>query len=306
MSEINMGDLLREARVQKKLSLEDIEKQTKIPQHYLLAMELDQFNILPQEKLDPYLKDYTAAVGLNLADLMSSQQEPEEKLNTQEEKIDTVILPKTHEFEIPEKYESIRTLEISPSTSPITSTRSSRYRTKESRPSYLPIISLCFATLAILSFVFYTVWQQTKQSNQTKTSDYSVVSSTSSQVSEESSSTSETPISSSENQTTLTTTGSGDSLSVNVENANNDVQISISLAGAESSWVSVTNSEAGDGGTLLTSNDNNLTTKLLSGTTSSVITLGVTAGVTVTINGQAVDLSNLASTSVSYITLNIK
>lgn len=306
MSEINMGDLLREARVQKKLSLEDIEKQTKIPQHYLLAMELDQFNILPQEKLDPYLKDYTAAVGLNLADLMTSQQEPEEKLNTQEEKIDTVILPKTHEFEIPEKYESIRTLEISPSTSPITSTRSSRYRTKESRPSYLPIISLCFATLAILSFVFYTVWQQTKQSNQTKTSDYSVVSSTSSQVSEESSSTSETPTSSSENQTTLTTTGSGDSLSVNVENANNDVEISISLAGAESSWVSVTNSEAGDGGTLLTSNDNSLTTKLLSGTTSSVITLGVTAGVTVTINGQVVDLSNLASTSVSYITLNIK
>lgn len=306
MSEINMGDLLREARVQKKLSLEDIEKQTKIPQHYLLAMELDQFNILPQEKLDPYLKDYTAAVGLNLADLMTSQQGPEEKLNTQEEKIDTVILPKTHEFEIPEKDESIRTLEISPSTSPITSTRSSRYRTKESRPSYLPIISLCFATLAILSFVFYTVWQQTKQSNQTKTSDYSVVSSTSSQVSEESSSTSETPTSSSENQTILTTTGSGDSLSVNVENANNDVEISISLAGAESSWVSVTNSEAGDGGTLLTSNDNNLTTKLLSGTTSSVITLGVTAGVTVTINGQAVDLSNLASTSVSYITLNIK
>ena len=306
MSEINMGDLLREARVQKKLSLEDIEKQTKIPQHYLLAMELDQFNILPQEKLDPYLKDYTAAVGLNLADLMSSQQEPEEKLNTQEEKIDTVILPKTPEFETPEKDESIKTLEISPSPSPITSTRSSRYRTKESRPSYLPIISLCFATLAILSFVFYTVWQQTKQSNQTKTSDYSVVSSTSSQVSEESSSTSETPTSSSENQTTLTTTGSGDSLSVNVENANNDVEISISLAGAESSWVSVTNSEAGDGGTLLTSNDNKLTTKLLSGTTSSVITLGVTAGVTVTINGQVVDLSNLASTSVSYITLNIK
>ena len=91
-----------------------------------------------------------------------------------------------------------------------------------------------------------------------------------------------------------------------MENANNDVEISISLAGAESSWVSVTNSEAGDGGTLLTSNDNSLTTKLLSGTTSSVITLGVTAGVTVTINGQAVDLSNLASTSVSYITLNIK
>ena len=306
MSEINMGDLLREARVQKKLSLEDIEKQTKIPQHYLLAMELDQFNILPQEKLDPYLKDYTAAVGLNLADLMTSQQGPEEKLNTQEEKIDTVILPKTPEFETPEKDESIRTLEIYPSPSPITSTRSSRYRTKESRPSYLPIISLCFATLAILSFVFYTVWQQTKQSNQTKTSDYSVVSSTSSQVSEESSSTSETPTSSSENQTTLTTTGSGDNLSVNVENANNDVEISISLAGAESSWVSVTNSEAGDGGTLLTSNDNNLTTKLLSGTTSSVITLGVTAGVTVTINGQVVDLSNLASTSVSYITLNIK
>ena len=41
-------------------------------------------------------------------------------------------------------------------------------------------------------------------------------------------------------------------------------------------------------------------------TKTSVITLGVTAGVNVSINGQAVDTSALTSTTLSYITINIQ
>ena len=44
----------------------------------------------------------------------------------------------------------------------------------------------------------------------------------------------------------------------------------------------------------------------VAGAKTSVITLGVTEGVTVSINGQEVDMSALTSTTVSYITINIQ
>ena len=49
-----------------------------------------------------------------------------------------------------------------------------------------------------------------------------------------------------------------------------------------------------------------LSTALVAGAKTSVITLGVTEGVTVSINGQEVDMSALTSTTVSYITINIQ
>ena len=45
--------------------------------------------------------------------------------------------------------------------------------------------------------------------------------------------------------------------------------------------------------------------KTIAATTSSLITLGVTEGVTVTIDGQEVDTFALTSTALSYITINI-
>ena len=105
----------------------------------------------------------------------------------------------------------------------------------------------------------------------------------------------------------METEGGGSNLTVNLSNVTDSLTVEISLAGADSSWVSVSNSEAGDAGTLLSSTGvSSYSATLPAGTKTSVITLGVTAGVNVSINGQAVDTSALTSTTLSYITINIQ
>src|SRR5699024_1212725 len=89
----------------------------------------------------------------------------------------------------------------------------------------------------------------------TANTDYSVVyskSSTSSSSSSESTSTS-TSSSSSDNKLKMTTEGGGSNLTVNLSNVPDTVTVDISLSGADSSWVSVTNSASGDSGVLLSS-----------------------------------------------------
>ena len=175
--------------------------------------------------------------------------------------------------------------------------RSSRYKSSEKTATYLPIILLCLVALGILAFVSFVTWTQLQSdSNQVKPS-YSVVhsSSSSSSSTPESSSTSES--SSSEEK----------SLKMETEGGGSNLTVDISLAGADSSWVSVSNSEAGDAGTLLSSTGvSSYSATLPAGTKTSVITLGVTAGVNVSINGQAVDTSALTSKTLSYITINIQ
>ncbi|HES2899520.1 TPA: helix-turn-helix domain-containing protein, partial [Streptococcus pyogenes] len=65
MSEKSLGEVLRESRVGKNITLDDIELKTGISSHYLLAMELDQFKIIPEEKFDQFLKEYADIVELD-------------------------------------------------------------------------------------------------------------------------------------------------------------------------------------------------------------------------------------------------
>ena len=186
--------------------------------------------------------------------------------------------------------------------------QSYRYKSSEKTATYLPIILLCLVALGILAFVSFVTWTQLQSdSNQVKPS-YSVVhsSSSSSSSTPESSSTSESS-SSEEKSLKMETEGGGSNLTVNLSNVTDSLTVDISLAGADSSWVSVSNSEAGDAGTLLSSTGvSSYSATLPAGTKTSVITLGVTAGVNVSINGQAVDTSALTSTTLSYITINIQ
>lgn len=70
--------------------------------------------------------------------------------------------------------------------------------------------------------------------------------------------------------------------------------------------MSVTNSSDGLEGTLLSSDNKSYSTTLLPDVTVSLVTLGVTKGVTLKNNNQAVDLSSLNSLDLSYITLTIE
>ena len=306
MREQTIGEILREARVAKHLTLEDVEEKAAIPSPHLLALELEQFKLIPKDKVETYLQQYGEAVELDTADLLEKYHEQE--VGSSDEEQEEHVVESTTNIESIVKTPQDETISIAKSVSDdsiIIGSRSSRYKGKEKTNSYLPIVMLCLVALGILAFVSFVTCKNASTS-------YSVVHSSSatttdSTSSESASSTSESSSSKEDTSLKMSTEGSGNSLTVNLSNVTDSLTVEISLSGANSSWVSVTNSESNDSGTLLSSTGTTSYTAVLpSGTTSSLITLGVTEGVTVTIDGQEVDTSALTSTALSYITINIQ
>ncbi len=313
MREQTIGEILREARVAKHLTLEDVEEKAAIPSPHLLALELEQFKLIPKDKVETYLQQYGEAVELDTADLLEKYHEQE--VGSSDEEQEEHVVESTTNIESIVKTPQDETISIAKSVSDdsiIIGSRSSRYKGKEKTNSYLPIVMLCLVALGILAFVSFVTWNQLQSDSKNASTSYSVVHSSSatttdSTSSESASSTSESSSSKEDTSLKMSTEGSGNSLTVNLSNVTASLTVEISLSGANSSWVSVTNSESNDSGTLLSSTGTTSYTAVLpSGTTSSLITLGVTEGVTVTIDGQEVDTSALTSTALSYITINIQ
>lgn len=313
MREQTIGEILREARVAKHLTLEDVEEKAAIPSPHLLALELEQFKLIPKDKVETYLQQYGEAVELDAADLLEKYHGKE--VGSSDEEQEEHVVESTTNIESIVKTPQDETISIAKSVSDdsiIIGSRSSRYKGKEKTNSYLPIVMLCLVALGILAFVSFVTWNQLQSDSKNASTSYSVVHSSSatttdSTSSESASSTSESSSSKEDTSLKMSTEGSGNSLTVNLSNVTDSLTVEISLSGANSSWVSVTNSESNDSGTLLSSTGTTSYTAVLpSGTTSSLITLGVTEGVTVTIDGQEVDTSALTSTALSYITINIQ
>lgn len=313
MREQTIGEILREARVAKHLTLEDVEEKAAIPSPHLLALELEQFKLIPKDKVETYLQQYGEAVELDTADLLEKYHEQE--VGSSDEEQEEHVVESTTNIESIVKTPQDETISIAKSVSDdsiIIGSRSSRYKGKEKTNSYLPIVMLCLVALGILAFVSFVTWNQLQSDSKNASTSYSVVHSSSatttdSTSSESASSTSESSSSKEDTSLKMSTEGSGNSLTVNLSNVTDSLTVEISLSGANSSWVSVTNSESNDSGMLLSSTGTTSYTAVLpSGTTSSLITLGVTEGVTVTIDGQEVDTSALTSTALSYITINIQ
>lgn len=313
MREQTIGEILREARVAKHLTLEDVEEKAAIPSPHLLALELEQFKLIPKDKVETYLQQYGEAVELDTADLLEKYHEQE--VGSSDEEQEEHVVESTTNIESIVKTPQDETISIAKSVSDdsiIIGSRSSRYKGKEKTNSYLPIVMLCLVALGILAFVSFVTWNQLQSDSKNASTSYSVVHSSSatttdSTSSESASSTSESSSSKEDTSLKMSTEGRGNSLTVNLSNVTDSLTVEISLSGANSSWVSVTNSESNDSGTLLSSTGTTSYTAVLpSGTTSSLITLGVTEGVTVTIDGQEVDTSALTSTALSYITINIQ
>lgn len=314
MKEQTIGDILRESRVAQHLTLEEVEEKTSISSSYLLALELEQFQLIPENQIEDFIQKYGECVHLDTADLLAKyRKQRAAKLVKEDKKAPALKQAAPTSKAVPYKTETptstqrvsqnVRTDDM------VVGSRSSRHKNEEVTASYIPIILLSLVALGILAFVSLVTWNQLQSDRRTANTDYSVVyskSSTSSSSSSESTSTS-TSSSSSDNKLKMTTEGGGSNLTVNLSNVPDTVTVDISLSGADSSWVSVTNSASGDSGVLLSSTGTtSYSATLASGTKSSVITLGVTKGVTVTINGQKVDTSAITSTTLSYITLNIQ
>ncbi len=309
MREETIGEILRKGRVAKNLTLEEVEEKTAIPSPHLLALELEKFKLIPADEVEEYLTQYADLVDVDSAKLLKRYREltngktQKGSAVAEDEKI--TIVPSHKQAVKP-----VQKQEVENKDEFGVGSRSSRYKSVEKNTTYLPIVMLCVVALAILAFVTFVTWSQLQtDSNNNSKPSYSVVHSSSSESSSPTSETSTSESSSEEKGLKMETEGSGSNLTVNVSNVSDtdNLTVDIKLSGADSSWVSVSNSENGEGGTLLSSaGTTSFSTALVAGAKTSVITLGVTEGVTVSINGQEVDMSALTSTTVSYITINIQ
>lgn len=344
MSEKSLGEVLRESRVGKNITLDDIESKTGISSHYLLAMELDQFKIIPEEKFDQYLKDYADIVELDFitlkrryhyqvnakkkSDTKSVTEIVEEKLSQKRlrEKMATGGMPYPHYTSTPPK-KTQETLVIPVKTIGLDSktlvkaaipaasqfknddrlvpkkanvSRSRRYDNGDrSKKSIVPAFVLGLVALAIIGVIFFGVWKQFEKGQRAKEAEMTLL-----EASKKSKAASKE--SSSEPQTQITTEGADNYLVATVTKSKETVDITVSLTDAESSWISLTNSEIGESGTTLTQESPTYTTTLPADVTESLLTLGITKGVSVTVDGQPLDLSALTSTDLSYITFKIQ
>ncbi|MEJ8776865.1 helix-turn-helix domain-containing protein [Pseudogracilibacillus sp. ICA-222130] len=80
---MEIGQILKEAREEKSLTLDDIQEMTKIQKRYLVAIEQNEFQALPGRfYARAFIKEYAEVIGLNATELLAEFDE--EKIETED------------------------------------------------------------------------------------------------------------------------------------------------------------------------------------------------------------------------------
>ena len=268
MRKKTIGEVLRLARINQGLSLEELQEKTEIQLHFLEAMEADDFDQLPSTfYARSFLRKYAWAVELDERIVLDAY--------------DSGSMITYEEVDVDEE------------------DLSGRRRSNKKKTSYLPLFYFVLFALSILIFVTYYVWNYIQTQPSPSSANYSVVNSTSSTTSSSSSSSSQTSSSSSTTESTITVSGEGNRIEARYKTSKEIATVQLAVSD-ETSWVSVSGSELEGGVTLSADNKN---AKTIVSTKSPVtITLGVVKGVTVTVDNQTIDTSKL-TTQTGTVTL---
>ncbi|AEF26303.1 helix-turn-helix domain-containing protein [Streptococcus parauberis] len=325
MRDKSLGEILRESRIEKNITLDYIETKSGISSHYLLAMELDQYKIIPEHKIDQFLKQYGEIVGLEFHYLKNKyNQQMSTKMENKNPSVTQIVENKlSHRVEdkvnFSRQAKSFDEEEKNTSTKKNTkanflvdnskdeddefyfeSSRHSRLSHNEKRSkSIFIIVLLTFIALLIFVFMFFAVWKQMNKENKAKDVQTSQVNKTTSKSKTNTSS-------SSQPKTEITSQGQDNYLEATVKKANESVDVTITLTDAESAWISLTNSDIGEAGTTLTKETPTYTATLDKDVSEALLTLGITKGLSVSIDGEPLDLSPITVTDTSYITLKFQ
>ena len=283
MASINIGETLRKARIDKKISLDELQQRTKIQKRYLLAIEENDFHELPSDYyLRTFIRQYADEVKLDgnyLIDVLDGKDRP---------------MP---------TYPELETVDGLRKNKHVESPTRARFK------ATLPMMLLGLVELAIISVVGYMTWldhQETaiipeNSSVQVERSDVSL------SVAEKVSSSQPKPVESSkepekpkmaftmENNTTNAAT-------MKVEHA--EKPLKISFTGTERVWVGVQVNGALTYQKTLEKGESE-TTELPADTAQAVITVGMAKYAEVKINDQALDFQPGNSLLQKNITLNI-
>ena len=260
MRKKTIGEVLRLARINQGLSLEELHRKTDIQLDLLEAMESDDFDKLPSTfYARSFLRKYAWAVELD-ENIVLDAYDSGSMITYEEVDVDEIEL-------------------------------SGRRRSNRKKNSFLPLFYFVLFSLSILIFVTYYVWNYIQtQPTASSAATYSVVSSTSSSSSVASSSSQATSSSSSSEATTLTVSGQGDALSVEYKTSKDSAELQLSVTDA-TSWISVSDTDLAGGVTLEPNNKIAKTT--ISKGSPVTITLGVVKGVSVKIDNKEIDTSKL-------------
>lgn len=298
MKERTLGDRLRTRRIKLNLSLKDIEKETNIPLHYLLALELNQFDAVPVEDLDHYINSYAKAVSLaeeEKANINLSVKEvalPISRLNVNDS-VDFLSLEREEGKKRPENSqepvsESIKDKEAK--TIPLSRSRRQRYYSIRSWLVGISIM-LIFLTGTALAWLW---WRQSSQLPVSKQA-----------VTRHQKSSSKSTIASSTKLPQLTVNQDANGATViTLSQATRPITIEVTLSGEAPSWVSLSNTDLSSEGVLLTTQNPSVTAVLDEAATTSQFVFGYPEAVTVTINGQKLDMTTITS-SANTATFNV-
>ncbi len=264
MRKKTIGEVLRLARTNQGLTLEELHKKTEIQLDMLEAMEADDFDQLPSPFYTrSFLRKYAWAVELDERIVLDAY--------------DSGSMITYEEVDVDEEELTGR-----------------RRSSKKNKTSFLPLFYFIFFALSIVIFVTYYVWNYIQtQPERSSASSYSVVQATSSTSSATPSSTSSDSSSSSSNiEPVISVSGEGNYVEIAYKTSKETAKLQLSVSDARS-WVSVSESELEGGVTL--SPDNKSAETTVSTKNPVTITLGVVKGVVLTVDNQTVDLSKLTA-----------
>ena len=262
MRKKTIGEVLRLARTNQGLTLEELHKKTEIQLEMLEAMEADDFDQLPSPFYTrSFLRKYAWAVELDERIVLDAY--------------DSGSMITYEEVDVDED-------ELT-----------GRRRSSKKKTSFLPLFYFILFALSILIFVTYYVWNYIQtQPERSSASSYSVVQATSSTSSATPSSSSGSSSSSSNIEPVISVSGEGNYVEIAYKTSKETAKLQLSVSDARS-WVSVSESELEGGVTL--SPDNKSAETTVSTKNPVTITLGVVKGVALTVDDQTVDLSKLTA-----------
>ena len=269
MRKKTIGEVLRLARINQGLSIEELQAKTDIQMNLLEAMEADDFDRLPSPfYARSFLRKYAWAVELDERIILDAY--------------DSGSMITYEEVDVDEE------------------DLSGRRRSNKKKTSYLPLFYFVLFALSILIFVTYYVWNYIQtQPMRPSSANYSVVNSTGSTTSSSSSSSSQTSSTSSTLESKITVSGEDNHIEAHYKSSKETATIQLTVSDA-TSWVSVSGSDLEGGVTLSADNKNAKTT--VSTKNPVTITLGVVKGVALTVDNQTIDTSKL-TTQTGTVTL---
>ena len=285
MKRYSLGEQLRAARIKKELSLYDVEKVSGVEAQYLLAMEMDQLKALPKDIQQEALEKYATSVDLDGKHLYEEQKKNERKVKEEKKQV--------------ERKEDILDTKVHMS-------RFSKLKREEKRKSnYIPLLILSAVSLLIICSVGYIIIRhlsnqpQVIKPNTISTANHLSIAS----GAKSSRSISEVTVSGAN----VTTTTQGNQLMVDLSNVKSSVVLEVELSeNSNDTWFSVDNSDTSESYYLSKTNKSKYSLDLSDKIKTTQIIIAQPSKVTLKINGESLDLSQLDQNTPSYLTLRIQ